>query len=109
MKKLTSKGFYWFINGVSELKLREGEADFRLVSRRALDALNSLPETPKFYRGLVNWIGFNIDRIEYKAASRIHGKSSYTLKKMLELARMGVTSFSMKPLKIIWVKRQKNN
>ena len=102
MKKLTSKGFYWFINGVSELKLREGEADFRLVSRRALDALNSLPETPKFYRGLVNWIGFNVDRIEYKAASRIHGKSSYTLKKMLELARMGVTSFSMKPLKIIF-------
>ena len=102
MKKLTSKGFYWFINGVSELKLREGEADFRLVSRRALGALNSLPETPKFYRGLVNWIGFNVDRIEYKAASRIHGKSSYTLKKMLELARMGVTSFSMKPLKIIF-------
>lgn len=102
MKKLTSKGFYWFINGVSELKLREGEADFRLLSRGALEALNALPETPKFYRGLVNWIGFNVDRVEYKAASRIHGKSSYTLKKMLELARMGVTSFSMKPLKVIF-------
>ena len=102
MKRLTSKGFYWFINGVSELKLREGEADYRLLSRKALDALNALPETPKFYRGLVNWIGFDVDRVEYKAASRIHGKSSYTLKKMLELARMGVTSFSMKPLKIIF-------
>lgn len=101
-KKLSSKGFYWFINTVSELKLRDGEADFRLLSRRALDALNNLPETPKFYRGLVNWIGFDTDRIEFEARSRLHGKSSYTLKKMLELARMGVTSFSMKPLKIIF-------
>lgn len=102
MKGLTSRGFYWFINGISELKLREGEADFRLLSRKALNVLNALPETPKFYRGLVNWIGFEVDRVEYEAASRRHGKSSYTFKKMLELARMGVTSFSMKPLKIIF-------
>lgn len=101
-KKVTSRGFYWFINSMSDLKLRDGEADYRLLSRRALDTLNSLRETPKFYRGLVNWIGYDVARIEYRAGSRVHGRSSYTLKKMLELARMGVTSFSLKPLKLIF-------
>lgn len=101
-KKLTSRMFYRFINSISELDLREGEADFRLLSRRALDAINALPETPKFYRGLVNWIGFDVDRVEYDAKDRVHGTSSYTLKKMIELARMGITSFSTRPLKIIF-------
>lgn len=101
-KKITSRGFYKFISSISDLKLNEGEADYRLLSRKALDALNALPESPKFYRGLVNWIGFNIGRVGYEVRSRRHGKSSYTLKKMLELARLGVTSFSMKPLKLIF-------
>jgi len=101
-KNLSSKIFYGLMNGISDLNLREGEADYRLVSRRALDTLNSLNETPKFYRGLVNWIGYDTARIEYKAGSRLHGKSSYTLKKMLELARMGITSFSLRPLKLIF-------
>ncbi len=102
MKSLTSKMFYWFINNISELNLREGEADFRLLSRSALDVLNALPESPKFYRGLVNWIGFTVARVDYIAVRRVHGHSSYTVKKMVELARLGVTSFSMKPLKIIF-------
>ncbi|MEO5690813.1 MAG: glycosyltransferase family 2 protein [Candidatus Saccharimonadales bacterium] len=102
LKKLTSKGFYKFINSISDLKLHDGEADYRLMSRKALNTLNSLRETPKFYRGLVNWIGYDVARVEYEAGNRMHGKSSYTLKKMLELARMGVTSFSLKPLKLIF-------
>lgn len=102
LKKLSSSMFYRFINAISDLRIHDGEADYRLLSRRALDTLNALPETPKFYRGLVNWIGYDVARVEYEAGSRIHGKSSYTLKKMLELARMGVTSFSLKPLKLIF-------
>ena len=102
MKKLTSKLFYMFMNSISDLEMRDGEADYRLVSRRALDTLNSLKESPKFYRGLVNWIGYDVARVEYVAGSRIHGRSSYTLKKMLELARMGITSFSLRPLKLIF-------
>jgi dolichol-phosphate mannosyltransferase len=102
LKKLTSKFFYKFMNGISDLEMRDGEADYRLVSRRALDTLNSLKESPKFYRGLVNWIGYDVARVDYVAGSRIHGRSSYTLKKMLELARMGVTSFSLRPLKLIF-------
>lgn len=101
LKNITSTMFYKILNNLSSLQLRDGESDFRLISRRALDSLNSLPESPKFYRGLINWIGYDVDRIEYQANARIHGKSSYTLKKMIEFARLGLTSFSMKPLKII--------
>jgi glycosyltransferase involved in cell wall biosynthesis len=100
-KNITSKAFYRLLNSISSLELNEGEADFRLLDRRALDALNRLPESPKFYRGLVNWLGFDVVRIEYKAGIRIYGTSSFTFKKMMELARLGLTSFSMKPLKII--------
>lgn len=100
-KILTARMFYKILNTLSDLKLNEGEADFRLLDRKALDALNAMPETPKFYRGLVNWIGYKTVRIPYKAVARRHGRSSYTLKKMIELARLGLTSFSMKPLKFI--------
>ena len=100
-KVLTAKLFYFLMNSISDLPLNRGEADFRLIDRRPLDVLNGLPETPKFYRGLVNWIGFRVVRTEYRAEARRHGKSSYTMKKMLELARLGLTSFSMKPLKFI--------
>lgn len=101
VKNFTSTLFYKVLNSLSDLNLRDGEADYRLISRRALDSLNALPETPKFYRGLINWIGYDVYRVEFKAQARQHGKSSYTLKKMLELARLGLTSFSMKPLKLI--------
>ena len=101
LKKASSKLFYSVLNGLSSLDMQEGEADYRLLSRRALDVINNLPETPKFYRGLSNWIGFDVAKIEYEAANRIHGQSSYSLKKMMELARIGLTSFSMRPLKLI--------
>jgi glycosyltransferase involved in cell wall biosynthesis len=102
LKKIPSMMFYKVLNTLSDLKLKDGESDFRLVSRKALDSLNALPESPKFYRGLINWIGYDVARVEYNAQARIHGKSSYTLKKMVELARLGLTSFSMKPLKFIF-------
>lgn len=102
MKKMSSTMFYKILNALSDLELKDGESDFRLMSRKALDSLNALPESPKFYRGLINWIGYDVARVEYQARARLHGKSSYTIKKMVELARMGLTSFSMKPLKFIF-------
>jgi dolichol-phosphate mannosyltransferase len=100
-KKITSKLFYRVINGISDIHIEPGSADFRLLSRRALNSLNDLPEKDKFYRGLVNWIGFRSAFIGYVACSRKHGKSSYSLGKMISFARVGVTSFSMLPMKII--------
>lgn len=100
-KKISSRLFYIILNSMSDLKLNDGEADYRLLNRKALNSLNALPETPKFYRGLVNWIGYKVCYVEYEAKARRFGKSSYSLKKMIELARLGLTSFSMKPLKLI--------
>lgn len=101
-KKFTSRVFYWLLNSLSDLSLEDGQADFRLVSRKVIDIINGLPESPKFYRGLFNWVGFNAESIEYDAQERRTGSSSYSLKKMLELARLGITSFSGKPLKLIF-------
>jgi dolichol-phosphate mannosyltransferase len=101
-KIVTSKAFYFMLNIFSNLRMQEGEADFRLIDRKVLDIINKLPETPKFYRGIVKWVGFKHAYIEYTASARVHGKSSYSLRKMLELARIGMTSFSMMPLKIIF-------
>lgn len=101
LKKITSELFYQVINRISDIHIEPGSADFRLLSRRALNSLNDLPEKDKFYRGLVNWIGFQSTLIGYVACSRKHGKSSYSLGKMISFARVGVTSFSMLPMKII--------
>jgi dolichol-phosphate mannosyltransferase len=101
VKSLSSRIFYRFINSISELDLSEGEADFRLISKRVNESLKQLPESPKFYRGLINWLGFPTSKVEFSAPERLHGKSSYNVNKMLEFARLGITSFSKKPLKII--------
>jgi len=100
-KKTTSKLFYWLINKISDIHLDQGSADFRLLDRKAVTELAKLKEKDKFYRGLIKWIGFQVAFVEYRANSRKNGKSSYTLKKMLTFARVGITSFSMLPMKVI--------
>lgn len=101
LKKITSKLFYNLINWISDIYIEPGSADFRLIDRKALNSLNSLPEKDKFYRGLVNWIGFRSTFVDFTASSRKYGRSSYSLGKMISFARIGVTSFSMLPMKII--------
>lgn len=100
-KNVTSHLFYFLINKFTSLKLKYGEADYRLIDRKVIDVLNKLEESPKFYRGLVNWVGFKSIDIKYFARNRKYGSTGYTFRKMLELARYAMTSFSMKPLKVI--------
>jgi dolichol-phosphate mannosyltransferase len=100
-KRLSSWGFYKLINSMSSLTIEEGSADFRLLDRKVVNELNKITEKDKFYRGLVNWIGFRSISIEYVAGERINGKTSYSLRKMITFARVGITSFSMLPMKII--------
>ncbi|MFA4817335.1 MAG: glycosyltransferase family 2 protein [Parcubacteria group bacterium] len=100
-KKISSRIFYWLINKISDIHLDQGSADFRLLDRKAVAELAKFKEKDKFYRGLVNWIGFRTTFVEYEAGLRNSGKTSYTFKKMLTFARIGITSFSMLPMKII--------
>ena len=100
VKKITSALFYRIFSFFSGLKLPEGTADFRLLDKKAADVLASMQEGNLFLRGMVFWMGFKQKAIPYKAEKRFKGKSSYTLSKMVALAILGATSFSVKPLRV---------
>ena len=98
LKRWTSKIFYAVINSLSESKIGDGEADFRLITRKVADTILSFNESPYFFRGLIPWTGFKTEKIEYVADPRIHGTSKFSLSMMLDFARLGVTTSSKKPL-----------
>ena len=100
-KLLTAKMFYRILNGLSDVEIPADTGDFRLVDRKVVDVINSMPEHNKFLRGLFSWVGFKQQPFEYERKERFAGKTKYPLKKMLKLASDGIISFSTKPLKIV--------
>ncbi len=100
-KLLTAKAFYSTINKLSDVEIPKNTGDFRLVDRKVVDVINTLPEHNKFLRGLFSWVGFKQYAYEYERKKRFSGESKYPLGKMLKLASDGIISFSTKPLKII--------
>jgi dolichol-phosphate mannosyltransferase len=103
LKRATGAMFYWTINRLGETNVVSGAADFRLMSHDAADALRRLPEHHRFYRAMVQWIGFRSVVLPYTPAERIEGRSKYSLRKMLGLARDGIFSFSQAPLRLGFV------
>ncbi len=103
LKRITSAMFYSLINRLGETNVVSGAADFRLLSRDAAEALRGLPEYHRFYRAMVQWIGFRSVILPYTPARRIEGRSKYSLGKMLRLAKDGVFSFSLAPLRLGFV------
>jgi len=97
-KKLTSALFYKLVNYLSETKLEEGTADFRLLDRSVVEALKKFKENNLFYRGIVPGIGFKQISVEYTPHERFSGKTKYTFSKMVRFALIGITSSSAKPL-----------
>lgn len=100
-KLLTAKMFYKTLNSLSDVEIPKDTGDFRLVDRKVVDVINSMPEHNKFLRGLWGWIGFKQIPYEYERQERFAGKTKYPLKKMLKLASDGIISFSTKPLKLV--------
>jgi polyisoprenyl-phosphate glycosyltransferase len=100
LKRITSQGFYWLFNHLSETRVEPGAADFCLLSRRAYRALRSMPERHRFLRGMVAWIGFRRSFLEYEAAERFGGRSKYSLTRMVRLAADAVFSFTTKPVRL---------
>ena len=96
----TASGFYRLMNRVSDVPIPVDTGDFRLLSRRAVDALNALPERNRVMKGLFAWIGFNQAMIEYDRGARAAGKSNWHYWKLWNLALEGITGFSVAPLKI---------
>jgi len=99
-KRLTSRLFYKLINYFSEVKIESGTADFRLLDKQVVQELKKLNENFLFYRGLIPWIGFKQVYIEYLPQERYAGKTKYSMSKMIHFASSGITSFSVKPLKL---------
>ena len=102
-KKRSSKIYYMLINYFSDLNLKPGSADFRLMSRKAVGGFQELKEKDRFTRGLVSWVGYSTYEIEYQSPKRAAGESKYTFGKMIRFALTGITSFSSKPLRVSFI------
>ena len=101
-KRATAEGFYKFLKFMGA-EVVFNHADYRLMSKRAIEELEHFGEVNLFLRGIVPMLGFRTDSVEYERAERLAGKSKYPLKKMLSLAWEGVTSLSIKPIRFITV------
>lgn len=99
-KRATAQGFYKFLR-LMGAEIKYNHADYRLMSKRALDGLEEFNEVNLFLRGLVPMIGYKSAEVYYKRGQRLAGESKYPLKKMIALAAEGVTSLSVKPIRFI--------
>ena len=99
-KRATAHGFYRLLSRATEVDIPLDAGDFRLMSRRALDALLAMPEQARFIRGMVAWIGFRQVPFAYDRAERHAGVTKYPLSKMLRFAFDALTGFSSAPLKL---------
>ena len=99
-KRATAHGFYRLLSRATEVDIPLDAGDFRLMSRRALDALLAMPEQARFIRGMVAWIGFKQVPFAYDRAERLAGETKYPLSKMIRFALDALTGFSSAPLKL---------
>jgi len=99
-KRATAHGFYRLLSRATEVEIPLDAGDFRLMSRRALDALLAMPEQARFIRGMVAWIGFKQVPFAYDRQERFAGNTKYPLKKMMRFAFDALTGFSSAPLKL---------
>jgi dolichol-phosphate mannosyltransferase len=99
-KKRSAALFYRMLSYLCETEIPVDTGDFRLMSRRAVDALKSLREQHRFVRGMVPWIGFKSTALDYDREPRYAGETKYPLRKMLGFAANAVLSFSRKPLAV---------
>ena len=99
-KQLSARAFYGFLNSISDTHVVPDAADFVLLSSRAHQALLRMPERHRFLRGMVSWIGFHREFVEYVAPARRTGESNYTLRRMIRLASDALFSFSTAPVRL---------
>ena len=99
-KRASAHGFYRLLSRATDVDIPVDAGDFRLMSRRALDALLAMPEQARFIRGMVAWIGFRQVPFAYDRQERFAGETKYPLKRMFRFALDALTGFSSAPLKL---------
>jgi polyisoprenyl-phosphate glycosyltransferase len=102
-KSLAANLYYKFVNKIVDVDLTDGIGDFRLLSRKAVNALLSINEYNRFSKGLFSWVGFKKKIIEYENSPRIAGETKWNFKKLLSYGIDGITSFNNKPLRICFM------
>ncbi len=100
LKRQAARGFYRAINRLSDMPIPEDVGDFRLFSRRAVDALNQLQERNRFMKGLFAWIGYRQVTLDFDCAERAAGQSKWRFRQLWHFAVEGITAFSVAPLKV---------
>jgi len=99
-RRLFARAYYRLFNALVRTDIPEGAGDFRLLDRRAIDAMNTFRETQRFNKGLFSWIGFRAIGVPYTVAERTAGSSKWSLRRLARFALDGLTSFSTLPLRV---------
>ncbi len=103
-KRLSSRFYYRVLDAIGDVRIEPGSADYMLLDRAVVDAVNRMEEQDLFLRGLVRWLGFPLVTIPYARGVRRHGDSKYSLRRMVELALTGIAAHSVRPLRFaIWL------
>jgi dolichol-phosphate mannosyltransferase len=100
IKRVTAKGFYRVLDHLTDIPIPLDTGDFRLVDRRAIDVVRSMPEHRRYLRGMFAWVGFDQTGVRYSRPARFAGTTKFSLPRMLSFAADGVFSFSVTPLRI---------
>ena len=101
LAKTFKASFYHFIQDSQRYEIRPNAGDFRVMNRKVVQALRALPERQRFMKGLYAWVGFNTVYLPFTADHRDTGESKFNFGSLFELALVGITSFSHKPLRLI--------
>jgi glycosyltransferase involved in cell wall biosynthesis len=100
MREIASSNFHKIFSYLVDFEIPENVGEFRLLDRKFVRAFTQLPESQRFVRGLFSWIGFKSEVITFDRGSRFQGKSKFKFRSLLNLGVNGITSFSIKPLRI---------
>ena len=103
LAKTLKRSFYHFVQDRQRYEIKPNAGDFRVMNRKVVQALRSLPERQRFMKGLYAWVGFNTVYLPFTADNRDTGESKFNYGSLFELALVGITSFSQKPLR--WISR----
>ena len=98
-RKIASSFYYRLVNRLTEVEIIDGAGDFRLLTRRVVDALLLLTERTRFSKGLFSWVGFSHSYVDYRDSSREFGKSSWSARALLNYGIDGILSFNTRPLR----------
>ncbi len=100
LKKFTANLFYRMHNKISDIQMPANVGDFRLMSRKVVNAIKQLPENQRFMKGVFSWVGFKTASVEYRRKKRVAGKTTFNGWRLWNLALDGITGFSTVPLRI---------